>query len=78
MSQRGAIDWYDNWDMALADALENAGVCLTDEHDVGDLLSLMNQVEEYFDGDLQSACAAIRTGRLTLEPIDDWFQIRRS
>ena len=72
-----AIDWYDNWDMALADALEEAGVCLTDDHDVGDLTNLMTQVEEYFDGDLQGACNAIRTGKLTFEPFDDWFRIRR-
>ena len=78
MSQRGAIDWYDNWDMALADELEEAGVCLTDDHDVGDLLNLMDEIDQLYDGDFQAAVNAIRTGRLTFEPIDDWFQIRRS
>jgi hypothetical protein len=62
----------------LATALANAGVRLTDDHDVGDLLNLMDQIGEYFGGDLVAAVEAIRTGRLAFEPVDDWYRVRLS
>jgi hypothetical protein len=69
-----AIDWC----MALAYELANVNVCLTDDHDVGSLVNLMDQIGEYFDGDLAAACNAIRTGTLVFAPDDYWFRIRRS
>lgn len=70
----GAIDW----NMVLADELDAAGVCITKDKYLDDLLSLMQEIDALFDGDLPAACNAIRTGTLVFEPDDYWFRIRRS
>ena len=70
----GAIDW----DLALAGELRRAGVCISRDNYLDDLLSLMQEIEALFDGDLPAACNAIRTGTLVFEPNNYWFQIRRS
>lgn len=72
------LDGTINWDMALANELETIGVSLSDDHDVGDLVNLMNQIDLYYAGDLQAACDAIRTGKLMFKPVDDWYEIRRN
>jgi len=66
------------WDMVLADELDRAGVRITEDQYLDDLLGLMQEIEAPFDSDLPAACNAIRTGTLVFGPGDYWFRVRRS
>ena len=70
----GEVDWH----TVLAYELDEVGVCIAEDRYLDDLLNLMDQVAQLFDGDLQAACNAIRTGKLVFEPDDHWLRIRRS
>jgi hypothetical protein len=67
------MDWDD-----LGDALMAIGIILTEDHDVGDLVNLMEEIAFLYDDDWGRAYEAIRTGQIAFEPIPDWWIVRRN
>lgn len=62
----------------LGDALAAIGIVLTEDHNVGDLINLMEEIAFLYDDDWGAACEAIRTGQIAFEPIPDWWIVRRN